>query len=212
MTSERVAEEVVDDGATPAVDRIPAGDRRSVPALRAALADKAYATRSAAAKHLGRLGDAATAALPDLARALQDPAGTVRVSAALAHWRISTHPERAVECLRDVLRRGGMALRIEAAWALGAMGSAAAPAVPELTSLVEGHLARTGTPLGYGDGKMVVEPGYLDTTARSAAADALAALGDRSRHVRAALERLGASGTRCEREAASQALAALGGR
>ncbi len=198
-----IAEVIEVDGTEP----IPAEDQQSVEALRRWLKDDSHPARRAAALCLGKL-DAGAAAAQDLLRAThEDPAGTVRVEAAVAYWRIAGEARPAVTALIDVLRRGGGALRIEAAWALADLGPRAQDAVEALAQVVKGQLKRPRKDtLDYGDGAIFSEPAYINQSPRSAAAEALARIAVKTHDVTTALAGLAREGRSFEQEAAARAL------
>jgi len=114
------------------------GAREAVPDLIGLLGRRSHLVRELAAEALGRIGPAARAALPALVKALDDEGyrydrDGVRVRAAVALWRITGEPERALPVLKSVVgthvQSTSIALR-----ALGEMGPAASEAVPVLAS------------------------------------------------------------------------------
>jgi HEAT repeat protein len=86
---------------------------------------------------LAELGPAAKGAAPDIAPLLKDDRPLIRVRAALALWIIAADKE-VVPVLTAALSGKDRAARVEAAQALGDVGSAAAEAVPALLGALTG--------------------------------------------------------------------------
>jgi HEAT repeat protein len=89
--------------------------------------------RRLAARALGRIGPEAQPAVPVLEKALQNEDAVYRVEAALALWRIGRHP-RAIEVLTVLVAKNDPVGPYEAAMALGELGAAAEPALPDLVA------------------------------------------------------------------------------
>ncbi len=121
-------------------------------ALVAALRDASPVVRREAARRLAESGDRSASAA--LFFALADPSESVRWAVAAALHRLGTAPED-VAALTKALRHDDAYVRSFAAYALGRLGAAAAPAVP---ALVEAYRRE-------------------ETEGRGAAVTALAALG-----------------------------------
>jgi HEAT repeat protein len=88
----------------------------------------------AAARTLGKLGPGATAAEPDLVRALQDKVNGTYWAAGGALGRIG---KQAVPDLTHALQDGDTLVRCAAAYGLGEAGPDAAPAVPALIQMLK---------------------------------------------------------------------------
>src|SRR5699024_1706183 len=86
---------------------------------------------------LSLLGSRGKAAAPALRRATNDGDRLVRERAVMALGSITQGSEEQVPFLLDVLRRPDLGMVQSAAAALGAVGPAAASAVPALTSVLE---------------------------------------------------------------------------
>jgi lysophospholipase L1-like esterase len=218
-----VADEIARAGLV--ADRPPGPDplsgRSSLADLERALGDDDPRIRVAAARALGALGKAASAAVPPLLRALFDKSENVRSSAAQALWRIEPSPKEAVPGLVAALRSPDPYVRGFAAWALGNMGPDAREAIPALIeALREEEKAGRGTailavakmgPLARDAVPVLIEAlrspfsarrwnaaralGRMAEEARPAVLPLAAALRDENAHVRAyaarALGRLG---------------------
>jgi HEAT repeat protein len=87
--------------------------------------------RRLAARALGRIGLGATAAIPVLEKALQNEDPLYRVQAALALWKIASHP-LAVPTLQAALKLNDSEAVFEAVMALGQIGPKARAAAPDL--------------------------------------------------------------------------------
>jgi HEAT repeat protein len=125
-----------------AESRTPSIDHAAVmvAALRELLVDENAAVRCQAANGLGRAGDAAEAAVPDLVLRLGDADETVECEAAEALGRIggaTKSADAARRALVDALADPSAAVRVAAARGLGAMGPAARPAVEQLMPLLQ---------------------------------------------------------------------------
>ena len=94
----------------------------------------AYRIHPAAARALGKLGPGATAAEPDLVRALQDKVNGTYWEAGGALGRIG---KQAVPDLTHALQDGDTLVRCAAAYGLGEAGPVAAPAVPALIQMLK---------------------------------------------------------------------------
>lgn len=104
-----------------------------------ALEDSAAVVRVAAARALGRLGRSVAHAAPALERRLDDPEPAVRVEAARALFEATGTVEGVVPVLVAALEEPEV--HWQAALALGAMGPAAASAVPALLERLESEVA-----------------------------------------------------------------------
>lgn len=91
------------------------------------------AFRRVAARALGRIGLGATAAIPVLEKALQNEDPLYRIQAALALWKIASHPQ-AVSTLQAALKLSDMEAVFEAVMALGEIGPGAKTAAPDLVA------------------------------------------------------------------------------
>ncbi len=98
----------------------------------AALAD----FRRLAARALGRIGIGATAAVPVLEKALQNEDPLYRVQAALALWKIASHPQ-AVPALQAAFKLNDPEAAFEAILALGQIDPGAKAAAPDLVTALE---------------------------------------------------------------------------
>ena len=123
------------------------------------LGDANPSRRAHAADAIGRLGEPAAEATPDLIEALNDPSEPVRLNAAytlgtigepavpalivklsdpdaaarrMAAYALAAVGEPAVSALTEALQHAEDAVRIEATYALAQIGPAAAPAIPAL--------------------------------------------------------------------------------
>ena len=104
----------------------------AIPSLMEALKDKEDDfVRGTAAEALGWIGPEADAAVPALGAILKEAEGRLRVTVALALWRISKD-ERAVPALVVALDHKDDVVRWEAAEALAKVGPPARDAVPAL--------------------------------------------------------------------------------
>ena len=105
------------------------------------------AFRRLAARALGRIGLGATAAIPVLEKALQNEDPLYRVQAALALWKITSHPQ-AVPTLQAVLKLNDSEVVFEAVLALEQIGPNARTAAPDLMAALahrgSGRAARCG--------------------------------------------------------------------
>ena len=108
-----------------------------VPALREKLHATDATTRAESANDLGSLGADAAAAIPDLARLLDDAAPLVRLSAAAALLRVNPADKRPVDVLGNGLASADAATRRHAARATGLAGPAAAPLAGKLAALLK---------------------------------------------------------------------------
>jgi len=108
-----------------------------VPSLAAALADRSHVVRGLAALGLRDAGAAAEPALPRLVAALKDPDAGVRMMSAQAIASLGRRAQRAVGALVEACRREDEHVHVQRslADALGAIGSAAKVALPELRAL-----------------------------------------------------------------------------
>lgn len=112
-----------------------------VPNLIKTLADSDAAVRANAAKALGEIGRAASAAENSLIQALSDADGEVRANAAKALGNIGVSDETAVaNLLIKALQDDAPRVRWAAAEALGNLGSAAKSAVPPIIPLLSDDL------------------------------------------------------------------------
>jgi HEAT repeat protein len=91
--------------------------------------------RRLAARALGRFGPDAKAAVPVLAKALQNEDPLYRVPAALALWKIAKHPQ-AVPTLQAMLKLNDAEAVFEAVSALGEISSEAQTASPDVVALL----------------------------------------------------------------------------
>jgi hypothetical protein len=186
------------------LEALPPADRASVSALRKWLGGTEAPRRLAALEALGRLGERAREAVPDIEQALTDPHAGPRIAAAEALWKVTGRADAAVTALVDVLRRGTATARIEAAFALGRLGPAASGAVASLIEVVEEAEPRKGSDaLRMSDDPF--EAAYIDTSPASAAADALGDIGPDARSALEALRRASSAKDASLRRAASEA-------
>ena len=107
----------------------------SVEPLAKLVRDAACPGRGLAAEQLGRVGSAASPAVPDLIEAVSDARPDVRWRAVWALGQIGPDAASAVPVLRTALADAD--LRWRAAEALGEIGPPAAAAVPDLVPLLE---------------------------------------------------------------------------
>jgi HEAT repeat protein len=163
-----------------ALGRIGPDAAAAVPELRMMLCDPDPETRAAAALALGRIGPAARRAIPRLEE-VRDDDDEASPWAAFALARI-TGDKMHVAWLTRAARR-----RTEAGEALGELGAAARPALPEVLALLRG-----------------------DKTARGSAVAALGRMGPEAAGAVPALTRLLDDRRPEVREAAARGLAALG--
>jgi HEAT repeat protein len=114
------------------------GGAGDVPALRAALKEKAAPAevRARAASSLGALGAGARDAVPDLAEALRSPDATVRRAAAAALNQIGPDAKGAAIALEDALGDKDKEVRRSALEALGKLGADGKRASGEVSDLV----------------------------------------------------------------------------
>ncbi|MDB5306945.1 MAG: repeat protein [Gemmataceae bacterium] len=104
----------------------------AVPQLARALTDKEVVNvRLWAAHALGKMGPKAKAAAPQLAAALKDDSGLVRVEVAKALWKVAAD-KAAVTALAQALADADPSTRHLAAEALGEVGPSAKAAAPAL--------------------------------------------------------------------------------
>lgn len=214
--------------ATRALGRIGQVDRLSIPALTVRLQDSDPTVRAAAADALGEFGPAAKEAAKSLALALQDHEHDCCRAAAGALERLGTGAEAATPALIDLLEKGNTDASAHAAcalanvgdqavpllvtamknekaryWAmlaLGEMGPAAKPAVPELVSMLADKDPNVRREVllclgGIGHGATAAFPDIVehlsdaDPSVRQAAAFALGNLGDVSSETMEGLRR-----------------------
>ncbi|MBU6402575.1 MAG: HEAT repeat domain-containing protein, partial [Verrucomicrobia bacterium] len=98
----------------------------------------AWRVRARCASCLGDLGVLAAPAVPELIRALTDPAQAVRFSAAEAVGKIGVEPQLIVPVLTSVLHRDpDLEVRLQAVQALGRIGPRAQPALPVLLGILK---------------------------------------------------------------------------
>ena len=97
------------------------------------LNDKNTITRSKAAIALGKMGDKAASAIPELIVCLNDQSATVRKNAAFALTKIG---EPALPALMEALKSDHYKIRKNAAFSLGEMGNIAEKALPDLAKLL----------------------------------------------------------------------------
>jgi HEAT repeat protein len=110
---------------------------KAAPDLAAALTDKDLVNvRLWAAHALGQMGPKAKATAPQLAAALKDENGLVRVEAAKALWKVA-EDKAAVTALAKTLTDTDATTRYRAAEALGEIGPAAKAAAPALVSALK---------------------------------------------------------------------------
>lgn len=88
--------------------------------------------RWGAVRLLGRLGENAASAMPELNEALQDPDAMVRIAAARAMLRLNPHSDPAFATVTAALKREQIEIRYWALHVLFRLGPAAHPAVPAL--------------------------------------------------------------------------------
>jgi HEAT repeat protein len=136
----------------------------AVPALTAALKDREELVQAAAATALGAVGSDAAPAAPALARLLADFDDGLRAQAALALARIGPP---AVAPLRQALREGSPAVRLNTLAALKVLGPLGTEAVPELRkALADTHPpireAAAAVLAGLGKGAADAVPELLD--------------------------------------------------
>ena len=113
-----------------------------VPALIRSLDDPAHDVRAAGAEALGRIGPAAGASVPGLARlATTDRMGFVRYQATRALGQVHARPEVGVPALMTVLRSESPMDREQALDALARYGPAAAPATAPIRAALRDSLA-----------------------------------------------------------------------
>jgi len=116
-----------------ALGHFPLEARVLVPALRAALADRAAPVRAGAAWSLGEIGpEAGEESARLLTVALRDPDAGVRRRAGAALTDVAVRCRACLPELIEVAASPEHPGRAAAAWAMGAMGPAAAPAVDAL--------------------------------------------------------------------------------
>lgn len=95
---------------------------------------KPYNTiRAAAADALGKIGPAASDAVPALLRTIHDENPFLRIDAALALWKIAAHPDAASVAIKE-FGNDSRSVRYRAAGAIRQIGRQAKAAVPALTS------------------------------------------------------------------------------
>jgi HEAT repeat protein len=109
----------------------------SVGVLRDALADRAAAVRTQAARALGRVGQPAAREAPALVGLLADADETVRCEAAEALGCLGCADEAVVGALVNTLADASAAVKAAAARALGLLRQDAAAAVPALVPLLQ---------------------------------------------------------------------------
>ena len=107
----------------------------AVPLLREALNDKDQHVRISAAKALAALGFYSDA-LPTLTQSLSATDGATRHRAAVALADIGPPANVALSDLESALSDPAPRVRAAAAWALGRIGKAAAPAIPALSNVL----------------------------------------------------------------------------
>lgn len=112
-------------------------DPDDVPVLRKKLSSADASVRAESAEDLGTLGSAASDAVADLTRLLEDESPTVRFAAASALLRIQPKIDRPVRVLADGLQSKDAATRRHAVRAVGLASTAAAPLVGKLGGLVK---------------------------------------------------------------------------
>jgi HEAT repeat protein len=171
-----------------ALGRIGPAAAPAVPELRKALSDDMANTE--AAKALGLIGPEARSAVPDLEAMIKR--GDCQAEAALAIWRIDGNARRALGVLLPPAK-AKRTLDWRTVQALGEMGPAAAPALPQLRKLLKPK------PRGAGDWSMAIRAAEavwkITGDAKEALPVLVAALGDFDQGVRGqALEVLAAMG------------------
>jgi HEAT repeat protein len=102
------------------------------------------------AKALGEMGSAASAAIPILEQGLKHKTHHVRVSAAIALWKIQRVTETTVPVLMTTFQGD---VDVAVIGVLGKMGNAARQAVPELQRIItsERRIARSGRGVEWAD-------------------------------------------------------------
>jgi HEAT repeat protein len=160
----------------------------TVDTLREALADPVVAVRTEAARALGLIGGAASAAAPELLGLLHDPEPAVRCQAAESLGRVGATVKPGVDALVGLLPDVSAAVRASAAKALGMLKKHAADAVPALLPLVQDRdeavrqaaadaLRQIGTLNGDDTTQLVEGLASPDTAVRADTAQALGEIG-----------------------------------
>lgn len=85
----------------------------AVPALRKLLKHEDKKVAALATESLGKIGPPAKDALDDLDYALDDPDGRLRLNAAVARWRITGDPDKAVPALIEELENPNRQIRMQ---------------------------------------------------------------------------------------------------
>lgn len=113
----------------------PAVGAEAIGPLGEALFDNVALVREDAAWALGQMGKLADPALPSLEKALKDGASTVRISVAVALWRLTQSTDKTLDVL--VAELGTPDAPWEAAKGIGVLGAAAEPAIPRIRQLLQ---------------------------------------------------------------------------
>jgi HEAT repeat protein len=114
------------------------------------LSDEDADARTRAAGVLAVSGPAAKSAIPALTQLLElEENAVVRVSAAVALWKIDDQTGTAVRVLAAALRSDDLEARRRAAWTLGEIGPAAKSAVPALVRALKDSDKTVSDGAGY---------------------------------------------------------------
>jgi HEAT repeat protein len=184
----------------------------AVPFLAATLSDVEASVRGAAVESLGRIGPGAVEAW----EALQTAAAQGGLDHRLAATAVRMKGAEAVPLLVQMVKSAFEASRVAAVKELGALGGAAAAAVPDLISFLPDAKLRPALLAALEQiGDPVVEPlvrelGHESPEVRAAAAATLGKLGPRTAAVTPALARVLADENKDAREAALRALLLMG--
>lgn len=181
--------------------------------VRADLEGKTAAERLAGIDQLVARGSVGVAERASLEALLNDPAGSVRVGAAVAYARATGETSSSAGTLVQILRCGTPYLQISAAHAIRDLGLGSPEVIEALVQTVEGTIKCEGEKI-YAEskaerGNVYVEPIFIGWTPAGASADALGAVADAEKRVVAALEALSGSSDSFEQECAIEALAEL---
>ena len=191
-------------------DPIPEKDRESVEALLGHVRGTDLMRRLAAVALLGSLGPEAKPAVEVLKTLLEHEFADHRVEAAIALWRITGDVQPCLRTLIDVIERGDDTARMDAAFAVEEMGPTAEAAVPSLVRVLEEKEGGIRTPgIRFDSSRPVIGGAMIEVSPKSAAADALGAIGPAAKAAIPALEALRTARADYVREAAVEALEAI---
>ncbi len=104
--------------------------------LRALLRDRRSKVRGAAAYSLGKLGERAAGAVPDLVKALEDEDRSVRLSALDALGLVGPSAKVAIPKILEALAKGDVRVQEKAAYALKRLGPACLPYMDRIMGIL----------------------------------------------------------------------------